>query len=726
MDTPGAAPPFKRQSPAPADTLGRLVRLMRKELREILRDRRTILTLVLMPLLLYPLLFVGFRQFFLANAAAADRHVVYQIGFPTLQDRDDLQWFLSRAEGAGEDREASEATPGQVPAPTRVQFVVVDDLETAVSAGKLDVGIRLHRPDPAALPRAPRTRNLALDCDLLFVQQSGYGRDALNYLQGRLAVANERFLEKRLRELEVSQRPVPVKVVSRALPAVEKKSSETLAVLVPLVLILMTITGAVYPAIDLTAGERERGTLEILVAAPIPRVGLLGAKYVAVLTVAILTALVNLGMMTLTLQANGLGGMFGTGGLSASTVVSVLGLLFLYAAFFSAVLLAITSFARSFKEAQAFIIPLMLASIAPGLLSMVPSFKLTGPRSVVPLINIVLLSRDLFLGTADVMLAAVVVVSTLLYALAAIAVAARIFGAEAVLYSDQAGWADLFQRPERPRSAPSVPGSLFCLALMFPAQFLLTSTVAQLPDLTLGMRLLLGAVATAVLFAGVPAAAAGLGRVRLETSFRLAPPRSAALAAAALLGVSLWPFAHAFLTALQEWGFTTLPDNYQELVRQNMQKLRELSPVAIVATLAVVPAVCEELFFRGFLYSALRNQVGPRQTVLGTAILFGLFHLITGEAFAVERLATTTFLGLVLGWVCWKTASVVPGMVLHGCHNGCLVLLAYYKEELVERGWISGEDQLPAAVFLGAAVGVCLGAALIQFGSRFIRSAGPK
>src|SRR5207245_5142566 len=73
-----------------------------------------------------------------------------------------------------------------------------------------------------------------------------------------------------------------------------------LAVLVPLLLILMTMTGAVYPAIDLTAGERERGTLEMLMATPVSRVALLGAKYAAVLTVAILTALMNLLMMTVT------------------------------------------------------------------------------------------------------------------------------------------------------------------------------------------------------------------------------------------------------------------------------------------------------------------------------------------------------------------------------------------------------------------------------------------
>ena len=59
-----------------------------------------------------------------------------------------------------------------------------------------------------------------------------------------------------------------------------------IASLIPLILILMTITGAVYPAIDLTAGERERGTLEALMAAPVPRLGLLLAKYFAVLAVA--------------------------------------------------------------------------------------------------------------------------------------------------------------------------------------------------------------------------------------------------------------------------------------------------------------------------------------------------------------------------------------------------------------------------------------------------------
>ncbi len=160
---------------------------------------------------------------------------------------------------------------------------------------------------------------------------------------------------------------------------------ESLATLIPLILILMTITGAVYPAIDLTAGERERGTLEILIAAPVPRMGLLLAKYTAVVVVSLLTATVNLAAMMITVLSIGFGPfLFGEEGLSLGIVAQIFGLLILFAVFFSAILLSVTSCARSFKEAQTYLIPLMLVSLAPGMLSMIPGLKLEGPQAVVP------------------------------------------------------------------------------------------------------------------------------------------------------------------------------------------------------------------------------------------------------------------------------------------------------------------------------------------------------
>ena len=143
-----------------------------------------------------------------------------------------------------------------------------------------------------------------------------------------LAAENGAALER----LSYWKPPVPVRYVrsERARVEVTVESTQSLTALVPLILILMTITGAVYPAIDLTAGERERGTLEILVAAPVPRLGLLFAKYLTVMTVAMLTAVVNLVTMMLTLNFSGLGQSSALqGAFSAATIVQ---LLFLHAA----------------------------------------------------------------------------------------------------------------------------------------------------------------------------------------------------------------------------------------------------------------------------------------------------------------------------------------------------------------------------------------------------------
>src|SRR6185503_2333002 len=101
------------------------------------------------------------------------------------------------------------------------------------------------------------------------------------------------YLQERLRAERVTQRATPVRLYRSPIVG-ERMEGLSLRAVVPLILILMTITGAVYPAIDLTAGERERGTLEILVAAPVPRLALLFAKYVTVVTVALMTAVVNL------------------------------------------------------------------------------------------------------------------------------------------------------------------------------------------------------------------------------------------------------------------------------------------------------------------------------------------------------------------------------------------------------------------------------------------------
>ena len=309
-------------SPCDLVRLGRVLRLARKELTEILRDRRTILTLLVMPLLLYPLLTIGFGRFGVEKAA--DEKTIYRLGFSSKQAEKALTAYMVRRDSAPELRAG-----------------IFADLDEAVRGGEIDVGFR---------PRSADATDMGRDWDLVYRPDSPNSRDALRFVEKTLATSDAEHLRNELgrRHFAVPQplrfQPVPLVVPTPAKP--------TLIVFVPLVLILMTITGAVYPAIDLTAGERERGTLEMLLAAPVPRVSLLFGKYIAVLTVSVLTALMNIGSMTLSLWVSSrlFSGFaeraFGPGGIQALPLLAVFGLVLLFAAFFSAVLLVLTSFAQ--------------------------------------------------------------------------------------------------------------------------------------------------------------------------------------------------------------------------------------------------------------------------------------------------------------------------------------------------------------------------------------------
>jgi sodium transport system permease protein len=709
---------MSRPSLSLAGQLGRLARLARKELNESLRDRRTIITLVLMPLLLYPLLVIGFLQFIQlwVSGPAEKAPPVYRLGFLSEDEARSFLGYLHRGEEALRWRHAHRrADGGEPPAdpphlgpPPNLVALEAQDLEAEVRRGEVDVGVRLLPPGKFTVDV---TRTLAVDCEVLYREDSARGRECVGHLERLCTEANERLLLTKLRRIGLPQPGDPVRVRATALAAPGPKQSPLPPGLVPLVLILMTMTGAVYPAIDLTAGERERRTLEALVAAPIPRLGVLFAKYVAVLTVAMLTALVNLGAMAITLYSTGVGKALFPGGLSPLAFAQVLGLLVLFAAFFSAVLLAVTSFARSFKEAQAYLIPLMLISLGPGMVALLPGFDLRGALAVVPLVNIVLLARDLFEGNARPGTALVVVLTTLVYAVAAVALAARVFGAEAVLSDQQSGWSDVFQRPRQARPAPEPAAALLCLAVMFPLYFVLTGVLGQQEGLSPGARLALPAAAGVLLFGGLPLAAAWLGHVRPAAAFRWRVAPWPAFGAALLLGVGLAPLVHE-LTALEyRFGISTLPPEVRERVRDFVGRWRELHPGAVVLALGVVPAVLEELFFRGYLFSALLKGAGrPWAAVVSSAALFALFHLVLGGVLAVERLLPSLLMGLVLGWLCWRSGSVLPGMVLHALHNGVLVLLGYYGPLLEERGWLApGQEDLPAGLLLASALAAGLG-----------------
>ncbi len=621
-----------------------------------------------------------------------------------------------------EPDETESAVESDAESATDLDEVEIESLEQLVSSGQVDAGIRLYYSDNLAYQLARY--------ELVYDPESPYSKRAADYLRRVFAEVNLRAMQVYLRSIKVPSRPMLQPETELRVESTKQDKGGgpvSLASLIPLILVLMTITGAVYPAIDLTAGERERGTLETLMAAPVPRMGILFAKFVAVLTVAVLTATLNIIGMVVTVWAFGLDDFFGNeAGLTPLMVIKIFGLLILFAAFFSAILLAVTSYARSFKEAQSYLIPVILLSMAPGLMAMTPGLSLDGPLCVTPMVNLLLLARDVLQQNAQVVPSLIVIASTLLCTGLAILVAARIFGTDAILYGSQGSWSDMFQRPRYERAFASTVLIALSLALLFPLNMVMIAVLGRSGD-QIQLTLFLMGLFAFLSFVVVPWIIARHQRVKIVSGFGLDWPRFVFLAAALLLGLSLWPIvmslislwhdAYSLLAGAEQSG--EWHDQLVAASEKQVRRFRMVSPASIALSLAVIPAICEEWFFRGFLLRGLlghtnRNGHGQWKAIFLSAVLFGLFHTLSGSAVALDRLIPTTLIGIALGYLCYKSNSIVPGIVLHIIHNGFVAFLGYYQPQLSRLSWFPGEqDAIPYWWALVALVPALIGFAMI-------------
>ncbi|MFM8326211.1 MAG: ABC transporter permease subunit, partial [Pirellulaceae bacterium] len=382
-------------TPANSWSLRRLLRLVQKEVRESLRDRRTLATLILMPLIVYPILSLALQRLVVTSGLSGKPSTKIRIAVATPEDAEQLVEMIQVSSAYRWERQQAvrEAEDGDNPEAPESPFdlqLASSDPTTFLENGSIDLVVRsTSAPDDPNQRKAWRATDLQID----YRKGDPISEQGLQLLEDVLHDVNELEIKKRFPKWRPDVQ----------WSAVARKSSRDLSVglatVIPLVLLLMTITGAVYPAIDLTAGERERGTMEALIATPTPKFQILLSKYGAVVLVAILTAIANLVAMWMTLSVSGIGrALLGNEGFSLAKAFRILPLLGLFAAFFSAILLSLCSFARSFKEAQAYLIPVMLMALAPGMVTLLPGVHLTPGTAWVPLVNMVLLAREIMIG----------------------------------------------------------------------------------------------------------------------------------------------------------------------------------------------------------------------------------------------------------------------------------------------------------------------------------------
>ncbi len=757
----------------------RMVRLCLKELRESLRDRRTIVTLVLMPLLVYPLLSLVLNRVLLTGAGSKtgtfvtfaigkELHdsplpILLELGFSQLSRREHSSVFLEevvddqRLPGAERDGPPPSALP-------RPQVIVAEDngrsalrdgtadvvitrkvldADDEIESNELDgqrvdnrrIDVRINRNALRPMVEAIRATNQLPDDFNLDALLDVVGTYEVRY-RDRDAQSERalQVLERILGQLNVEsiQSVIPgyqPPFRLQATPVVMKSNyADLLATMVPLVLVLMTMAGAVYPAIDLTAGERERGTMEALIVSPTPTGMLLLAKYSAVVTVALLTALANLAAMSITLWVSGIGKLvFGDGLLSTDVIGTVLALLVLFTMFFAALLLAVTSFAKSFKEAQAYLIPLMLLALTPGVMSLLPGIKFTSLLATVPLVNIVLLAREVLMGAAEWNTALVAIICNSIYALAALAVASRLFGSDASMQGSQGSWRDLMLRPLDRKRYPTVDQMALTMSGMFPFYFIASSVLPSLSPV-LSVKLWISAVVSFVLILGMPVCIAWYRRIRLSTTFRLTSGSLAAwpiwLLSIVLLGGSAWMLAHEIFIMAQTLGIGTIELEQFKRVAEFRDELATLPLAMVLFVFALTPAVCEEGLFRGFVLSSL-HRYSTAWAIALSAILFGLMHVLTSNVLAIERFLPSTFMGLLLAWIALRTGSIWPGVLLHALHNGFLLSVSRFEEQL--KSWhilVEEGKHLPPIWLIAGAIAFALGIVLLWASTR--RNAVPQ
>jgi sodium transport system permease protein len=605
-----------------------------KELRETLRDRRTLAVMVLFPLVVYPLVSLVTAQVLSARVARIEKHVarVAVNGPPALATE------LRRRLASPEVTLVAGAGQGDVAA-SRVDAVA------EVAPGPQGA------PGAAAGPPVVR----------LFYDET-----------------REDSMAARERVERVLSAPVggtacapAFTVVAAGIAKRAEVSGYLLSKVLPLVVVVMVMLGAFHPAIDITAGERERSTLETTLSAPIDRAALMAGKVLAVAALASLTGALNLASMSLTV-------LEGTRLVAAEARMSI-PWLHAAAAFavipptaflFASIMVAIGALARSFKEAQTLLTPVYFLCMAPALTAGLGDFRLDGLTAFIPGVGVTLLARDLILARATPVMVLAVMASTALYGGVALALAARLYDSERLFFTDEAGlglgaWLRHVVRGRATAaepSAPDEPTAGHALALFGVGCVLLFFLFVPLQHWRLEPGLLISEIG---LLGVVWIYARGRGQPLARVLWLRAPAPSA-LAGAILIGASGW----LVIGLVAEWILPAPKEVVESLRRAVAPPAGGRGLLATLFLMALTPAICEEALFRGPILRGMRARFSPLLAAIVTGLLFGVFHLDPW------RLLPTALLGVALSGIALCSDSIVPAMAAHFVNNACLIVLA--------------------------------------------------
>ncbi|PAJ73957.1 sodium ABC transporter permease [Pseudoalteromonas sp. NBT06-2] len=396
--------------------------VFKKEIKELLRDKKTLLFVVALPVLIFPILFalMGYLMSQATIEAEQKIHVYAITGSEYAPEFSEKIMFHKNFQLSD------------------TKYKTVDEMKDAVKSGDLDVGILIHNN-----ARTTLSEGIQSDWTVVFNDSS-----ALNFIYKRVNDALNSFSEilqaEKFEQLGVTKEQSiallnPIKLEKIDTADKRENLGEKLGAIIPYLLIPLVLAGASYPAIDLGAGEKERGTLETLLLTPVTRTELVLGKFFTVLVSSLATACIT--VVSMGFWASVAGRFFDAqiitevmGAIGVVDLSLILLMLVPLAGIFSSLVLAISIYARTFKEAQNYMGPLSMVAFMPLLVAMMPNMELTMNTAMIPITNVALAIKELIKGTVDYSMVGMIFAATLVLAGVLMSFCVHWFKKESVLF----------------------------------------------------------------------------------------------------------------------------------------------------------------------------------------------------------------------------------------------------------------------------------------------------
>jgi len=348
-----------------------------KELIGTVRDKRTIIAMVIIPLIFYPLLFIGIGYFGMtgnikseevaSKVVISDAEFAYQL-VKYFQDNNKIEVISTK-----------------------------DDFHSNLQRGEVQA-ILIIPPDFEYKIKSGETSRLTLKYDATEAKS----RIAQKRINQIIEEYKNEIILQRLYQLDLKEEFIhPLILKSKNVATAEKITGSFLGALLPYLIVILIFAGAMHTAVDITAGEKERGTIATLLVSQISRLEIVLGKCFAVMVISLISMILGLTGLTLAFLSGAtiMGGIEGVKfGISFYTICLLFLVLLPLVGLASAVLIMVGTFARNIKEASSYITPIYMLTIFLGIISISQGIELGGKMFLIPVLNSSFTFREILIG----------------------------------------------------------------------------------------------------------------------------------------------------------------------------------------------------------------------------------------------------------------------------------------------------------------------------------------